>query len=72
MDGSYEANWDCLSRLQLGIGSVEPSWDSPARLQMGKRYVAPSARKHYYKDWDDDEVESGAAVAAEGDLEDQN
>ena len=51
------------------FGSHEPSWNSPSRVAGKKRVVAPSARKHYYKDWDDDELESAAAA---GELEDQN
>ena len=51
------------------FGSYEPSWNSPSRTSQRKRVVSPSARKHYYKDWDDDELESAAAA---GELEDQN
>ncbi len=68
MHGSYEANWDSLSRLQLGIGSTEPSWDSPSRLKLGKRYVSPSARKHVYGE-EDEELEPGAEQA---ELEEQD
>lgn len=50
------------------FGSHEPSWNSPSRMNGRKRVIAPSARKHYYKDWDD-ELESGAAAA---ELEEKN
>lgn len=46
------------------VGSMEPSWGSESRLTSSKRVISPSARKYYYKDWDE-ELESGGSSAGE-------